>query len=886
MNEKLLILLGDIVDLLKDVKTNDLMSLSTLHTAVQDLQNEAKKEQCDFISKVALKLADILESIVLGEIKKPEESIEVISKSIDILSSIVVGEDVSSLELPTEIGISLKELQSEPIASTPKIELQQEENTENTGGLSDKTQKEIFEAIDMDSALVADFVAESKEHLEISDEALLTIDDNPKDAEALDSVFRAFHTIKGVAGFLNLTTVRMVAHEAENLLDKGRNGEILLDGEALDATFESVDKLKDMMNDLENSLSSGESESTVEGISELIAKLQQITSEKTVVVEKQAPQVKQPKKEPVIEKEVVSELINGLPRDVVLAEVPKFAIEVDEHLDVCNENLLDLEKDPDNKEVLNSLFRCFHSIKGSASFLELTTFEKFAHEAENVMDLIREGKLKFSSNIFDTIFDATDIIKTMNESLKIALENDSIQIEEPAKLARIQNNLHLIVSGQAGSVNLNETASLTRPLPVKKADIQPIPKQKPQSKTTEVANKVKKLKSSIIKETVKVDSDRLYKLVDAIGELVIAETMIVQSDEMQQGNLSPLLEQNLNHLDKITRELQEMGTSLRMVPIRSTFQKMARLIRDLSKKMKKDIEFVMNGEDTELDKTVVDKIGDPLVHMIRNSIDHGIEATTEERIKNGKHAKAKVELRAFHRGGNIYIEIEDDGRGLNKAVIRQRAIEKEVISADDDLSDKEIFALIFAPGFSTAEKVTEVSGRGVGMDVVRRNIEALRGTINISSEEGKGSTFSIQLPLTLAIIDGMVISIADEKYIIPTLSIVTSVSIKKENIKSVQHRGEMFDLQGELIPLFHLDKLFKVPNYEHNSDDCLVVVVESDGVKTGIIIDELIGQQQTVIKNLGEYLKNIQGISGGAIMADGAVGLIIDVASLVKGASK
>ncbi len=391
---------------------------------------------------------------------------------------------------------------------------------------------------------------------------------------------------------------------------------------------------------------------------------------------------------------------------------------------------------------------------------------------------------------------------------------------------------------------------------------------------------MKELNKTVIKDTVKVDSDRLYKLVDAIGELVIAETMILQSESIAKLNDNEL-DKNLTHLDKITRELQEMGTSLRMVPVRGVFQKMARLVRDLSKKMNKDIEFIMTGEDTELDKTVVDKIGDPLVHMIRNSIDHGIEPTSDERLSSGKPAKARIELKAFHKGGNIHIEVVDDGRGINKDAVLAKAIENEVISKDDNLSDKEINNLIFAAGFSTAEKLTEVSGRGVGMDVVRKNIESLRGHVDIESTQGKGSTFTIKLPLTLAIIDGMIISSASEKYILPTMSIVTSVQVSKDEIKSIQHKGELFELQNELIPVFALKKVFELSGTTKESDKALIVVVENDGKKLGIIVDELLGQQQIVIKNLGGYLKDIKGVSGGAIMPDGTIGLILDISSLL-----
>jgi two-component system chemotaxis sensor kinase CheA len=269
--------------------------------------------------------------------------------------------------------------------------------------------------------------------------------------------------------------------------------------------------------------------------------------------------------------------------------------------------------------------------------------------------------------------------------------------------------------------------------------------------------------------------------------------------------------------------------------------------------------------------------------MVRNAIDHGIESDPEKRKENGKPEKGRISLRAFHKGGSIFIEIEDDGKGLDPKGILNKAVERGIVNDNDPLSEKEIFSLIFAPGFSTAESITEVSGRGVGMDVVKKNIEALRGQIDIQSELEKGSIFSIKLPLTLAIIDGMVVKICEERYILPTLSIVTSVSVTHDRIETIQNKGEMLSLQDELIPVFRLGKIFELEkNKEKNSAECLVVIIEEDGLKTGIIIDELLGQQQIVIKNLGEFLKDSPGISGGAIMPDGSVGLILDVSGLVK----
>jgi len=317
------------------------------------------------------------------------------------------------------------------------------------------------------------------------------------------------------------------------------------------------------------------------------------------------------------------------------------------------------------------------------------------------------------------------------------------------------------------------------------------------------------------------------------------------------------------------------------VPVAGTFQKMARLVRDLSKKSGKSIVFQSKGDETELDRAFVDKIADPLVHMIRNAVDHGIE-TPSERAAAGKSPEALIELRAFHEGGNIHVEILDDGRGLNKEAILAKAIEKGLLGADERLSESEIFNLIFLPGFSTAKQITEVSGRGVGMDVVKRNIEDLRGYVQIQSEPGKGTRFKIILPLTLALIDGMVVKVGPERYIFPVLSVVESLRPPPGIVNTIIGKGEMVTIRNRQLPLFRLAKVFGLSNAQQDPTKALVVIVEHEGRHSGLLVDDLVGMQQTVIKNLGAGMPQNVGISGGAIMADGRVGLIIDVAGVLK----
>ena len=380
---------------------------------------------------------------------------------------------------------------------------------------------------------------------------------------------------------------------------------------------------------------------------------------------------------------------------------------------------------------------------------------------------------------------------------------------------------------------------------------------------------------------ITIDAKRLDRLVDAIGELVILQSMVSQSPELRTV-ASPQFARQLDQLDKITRELQQLGTSLRMIPVRSTFQRMARLVRDLAKKAGKQVEFVMSGEDTELDKSVVDVMGDPLIHLLRNAVDHGIEAHSEDREEKGKGGHGRVELRAFHKGSSIFIEVEDDGRGLDRQAILSKAREKGLVSDGEAMADRDVLDLIFEPGFSTAKVVTEVSGRGVGLDVVRRRIETLRGHVELYSEPGRGTVFSIQLPLTLAMIDGMVVRVGLERYIIPVLSIVRSIRPESKDVATIMKKGEMVVMDGELVPLLRLAHLFGMSRAGVDISEGIVVIVEDGTRKVGLLADELMGQQQIVMKPLSEPLEGVPGISGGAIMPDGRVGLILDVGGLVK----
>jgi two-component system chemotaxis sensor kinase CheA len=553
-----------------------------------------------------------------------------------------------------------------------------------------------------------------------------------------------------------------------------------------------------------------------------------------------------------------------------------FCAEAFEHLERAESHLLILEKNPRLQESLDGLFRSFHTIKGAAGFLALSHVVGVAHEAENVLVLARNGDLELRGEAVDLVLSSVDVLKRQ----VTLLTRDEGREESPADRAA---RSHLVerLSVLAAGTRARSAAGPVRNLPLASAAGESV--VSPADVSTSDAAAI------AAKESVKVDRDRLDRLIDLIGELVISESMVRQN--LLSAAVDATCGRNLAQLDKITRHLQELSLSLRMVPVRATFQKMSRLVRDLGRKLDKQIELELSGEETELDKTLVDQIGDPLMHMIRNSVDHGIEPTAEERTAAGKPACGRIALRAFHQGGNICIEIEDDGRGLNRDRILAKARERGLVAEDKTPADDEILQLIFRPGFSTAAQVTDVSGRGVGMDVVRRNVEAMRGSIDLRSDQGRGTCFTIRLPLTLAIIDGMVVRVERERYVVPMLAIIELLRPRAGDVGTVAGRAEYFSLRGRRLPLIRMRRVLSAcePSDDARPHDMqlpspeegIIVVVEEGNRLVGLLVDEVLGQQQAVIKSLGSGLHDQPGVSGGAVMPDGRVGLILDVHGLI-----
>ena len=570
-----------------------------------------------------------------------------------------------------------------------------------------------------------------------------------------------------------------------------------------------------------------------------------------------------------------------------------FVAESMENLETIEVSLVDLEEDPGNQETINAIFRPFHTIKGVSGFLNLKKINHLSHATENLLDSARQGEFRINDGVVDIILASVDTLKQMVTNVETAMAAGDPNIEgnidiEPmvkkvndARQLAIDENVpigeRLIEKGALKDDDLEQGLEKQKQTPDKKIGTILIEDKATESKEVISALRDQK-RAGVVDLQVKVDTKKLDNLIDLTGELVISQSMLRQNPHIQSIN-DQQLHQNFSQLNQIVSSLQKTTMSMRMVPIKATFQKMVRLVRDLARSTGKKVGLEMSGEDTEIDRNVVDELYEPMVHMIRNSIDHGLELP-EERKASGKLEKGLVNLRAFHKGGNIVIEIEDDGKGLNKERIIEKALASGLIEKDAAMTDSEIFQLIFHPGFSTAKEITDVSGRGVGMDVVKKGIEKLHGRVDVQSKKGAGTTVVISLPLTLAIIDGMVIRVGVERYIVPTMAILESFRPKKEDYFTVKGKGEMVMARGNLIQLIRLDKLFRVKGDSVEPWDGLVVVVENKQEQRGLLLDELLGQEEIVIKSLGEALKQTKGLAGGAILGDGRVGLILDIAGL------
>lgn len=573
----------------------------------------------------------------------------------------------------------------------------------------------------------------------------------------------------------------------------------------------------------------------------------------------------------------VGSVIAPLAQDAEL--VGDFLIEAHEHLGAIESSLLELERGADSGEAVHAAFRSFHTLKGLAGFLEMDAIQRIAHEVETLLDLARNGELALAPDIIDLILDSKDAVSRQVADIEAGGSGKSSTADEHLLMERVRAvisapdpELGPALASPLGLEALSAAMQATEQ--DASGNRAPSPEPAPQATArTTPANETR---------SVKVDTGKLDHLVDMVGEMVIAQSLLRHDPEIAAAQSR--LARNLSQLARITSEVQKTAMSMRMVPVGQLFQKMARLVRDLARKTNKEAIFEAAGEETELDRNIVEELADPLMHMVRNAVDHGLEPP-DERIRSGKPAAGRIRLCARHEAGHVVIEIRDDGRGLGREKILRKAREKGLVDEGRDLPDTEVFDLIFHPGFSTAEQVTAVSGRGVGMDVVRKQLQKLRGRVHVRSSPGAGSSFEMRLPLTLAIIDGLVVGVGQERYVVPVFAVREMLRPSEEMITGVQGAGETALVRGQILPMIRLHRRFGVEPKSVNPWEGLLLVAESSRRRFCVLVDSLLGKQEVVIKSLGERLRDIPGVAGGAILADGRVGLILDLDGLFHGGS-
>jgi len=601
-----------------------------------------------------------------------------------------------------------------------------------------------------------------------------------------------------------------------------------------------------------------------------------------------------------------------------------FIVEAREHLTVIETQLLALENDPANFEVMHAIFRAFHTMKGMAGFLELERVQIVAHEVETLLDLARNGKLAISSSIVDVVLESADFLRVQVDGVEGGLAGRTYDPgPEPAALL---DRIRRAAAGEAGStpepispsapersaaavvrtpqvevppghmsaqavvpsrrLGQDEALSLTdrrqNSATDRRAEGQEDQRTEPRGEARadqrgEQRGERPAPEKQQDASSVRVETGKLDNLLNMIGEMVIAQSLVRHHPSME-GTKDATLSGNLLLLARITGEVQHATMALRMIPIGTLFQRSARVVRDLARKAGKDVVLQMAGEDTELDKKIAEELSDPLLHMIRNALDHGIE-TPSERLATGKPAQATLRLAAYHQSGQVVVEISDDGRGLDREKILKKAVQNHLLQEHQasQLPDEEVFLLIFEPGFSTAEKITDISGRGVGMDVVRKQVQKLHGRIEIKSSPGQGTQFLLKLPLTLAIIDALVVVVGAQRYLVPIASVRQIFRPRAEMLSTVHGKSEMVLFQDQLLPVVRLHQRFTIAPRSEDPCESLLIVTESGGKNFCLLVDDLLGRQEVVIKGLGEMFKSVSGVSSCAILGDGKVGLILDM---------
>ncbi len=752
------------------------------------------------------------------------------------------------------------------------------------------------------------------------------------DPETMNAIFRLFHSMKGSAGFLELNNIAHVAHQAENLLDLIRQGKILLEPDHVDLLCRSCDFAREALEQIESAYTD---EETADAAQAIAAELEQ-----AIDAAKRAAEGSQDPTDDTDSKEQGNEAANlALLGDDILG---KFVQEGEELLQAAEQQVLQWEKEPENQDLVSELFRNIHSFKGNCGFAGFAAMEQLAHGMESALDRARQGESLPVPAVCEILLKCIDLLNgSVAEVAQKGTENlvdpagllaeleqvmpgpqtgetkrdeDPLPDPEELRIADILVRRGVVAMGTMATLMRTKSRPLIEALvgceiatreAIDKALAEEAAEQAKQEKEQKkaeaaaqapgkkaaaqgTATPAKPVKPAPVRkpaapqkrQDIRVDLEKLDKLINLIGEMVIAENMLVHNPDLEGLELENFSKAS-QQMSKIVRELQEMAMVIRMIPVSGLFRRMIRLVHDLSNKTGKKVDLELEGEETEVDKTVIEQISDPLVHLLRNSLDHGLESP-EERQAAGKPETGKLKLSARHEEGEVWITVQDDGRGLDRDKILAKALEKGLIEGDgSEMSDRAVFNLIFQPGFSTAEKITDISGRGVGMDVVRQNLEKIRGKIEVYSTKGEGTTIRLRIPLTLAIIDGLMIRVGKTRCILPLLAVREIFRPLLENLTHTPDGQELVRVRDNFLPVLRLHRVLDIEPDSRRLEECVLVILEHQGDRVCLMVDEILGQQQTVIKGLSDYLGNVDVAAGCTILGNGDVCLILDVGSLI-----
>ncbi len=718
----------------------------------------------------------------------------------------------------------------------------------------------------VDTTFLPDFIENHTMQLDELEAWLLDCEfksDSGEDVNAL--VKRYLHSLKGDAGAIGLSALEKAVHYVEDCLQtssaQALAGQLMVFREWI----------RGYISCLRQGTAPAESaDRFIERFKECCAHIVKVQENNSNMPEEQHRSETSEQPSAVIAHEHEAYTLSG-ERDIF----QEFVAEAQEHLGNVESVILEAEGNF-SKDAIDTVFRGIHSLKGGSAYFSFKEMTETSHLLENLLDEARDGKRELDQELCALVLEYIDLQKNLLAAAKEALTKDGTIIRSPASAAFLAALDRFVHGGSPVPHQVVTPVAAAAALPPPPEKSSPPQASPPPAEASASA----KGEAVEVKTFVKVDTVRLDHLIDSIGEMVIYSSMLIRRCREVLSHDEELL--GITHrVEKFARDLQDVGMSMRLVPIKGLFQKMSRLVWDTSKKIKKEIAFSMDGEDTELDRNLIDKLADPLMHMVRNALDHGVEMP-DDRERVGKPRCGKVHLSASHSGGSILIRISDDGRGLDPDKLIAKAREKGILNDGQKLSEQEAYQLIFAPGFSTAAAVTDISGRGVGMDVVRKNVESLRGRIHIDSTLGKGTVFTIELPLTLAIVDGVEVTVGTEHFIIPSLAIIEFLKPTAEQLSRTLDRGETFFFRGKFLPVFRLGELFDIEPQYASPVEATLVVVENHRELIALMIDEVVGELSTVIKSLGPVFSEIKGVSGCAVMPNGGVALILDIRSLAQ----